>query len=98
MSEPSGRHPQDYLFQPDDRFQVEQWSANVDDTEVSYAADHVNAKDNDLLMTTTADGAPLVAYLVLGEPPYLRARACISCGARYFDRRNACASCFATEF
>jgi uncharacterized OB-fold protein len=49
-------------------------------------------------MTTTEDRIPLVDYLVLSEPPHLRARACISCGARYFDRRNACASCFATEF
>ena len=26
------------------------------------------------------------------------ANECTSCGARYFDRRNACASCEATEF
>jgi uncharacterized OB-fold protein len=26
------------------------------------------------------------------------AHECASCGARYFDRRNACASCEATEF
>jgi uncharacterized OB-fold protein len=41
---------------------------------------------------------PLVDYLVLGDPPHLRAHECTGCGARYFDRRNACASCFATEF
>jgi uncharacterized OB-fold protein len=41
---------------------------------------------------------PLVDYLVLGDTPHLRAHECTSCGARYFDRRNACASCFATEF
>lgn len=41
---------------------------------------------------------PFVDYLVLGERPHLRANECKSCGARYFDRRNACANCFATEF
>lgn len=42
---------------------------------------------------------PLVDYLVLdrGEP-HLVANECASCGARFFDRRNACASCFGTEF
>ena len=30
--------------------------------------------------------------------PVVNANQCTSCGARYFDRRNACASCFATEF
>ena len=41
---------------------------------------------------------PLVDYLVLGDHPHLVARECTSCGARYFDRRNACASCGRTEF
>ena len=41
---------------------------------------------------------PLVDYLVLGADPHLVANECTSCGARFFDRRNACASCFATEF
>ena len=41
---------------------------------------------------------PLVDYLVLGDDPHLIANECASCGARFFDRRNACASCFATEF
>jgi uncharacterized OB-fold protein len=41
---------------------------------------------------------PLVDYLVLGDEPHLVARQCTSCGARFFGRRNACASCFATEF
>jgi uncharacterized OB-fold protein len=41
---------------------------------------------------------PLVDYLVLDEPPHLVANECRNCGARYFDRRNACAACFATEF
>ena len=41
---------------------------------------------------------PLVDYLVLGDEPHLVAHECTACGARFFDRRNACASCFATEF
>lgn len=41
---------------------------------------------------------PLVDYLTLGESPHLVANECASCGARYFDRRNACANCFETEF
>ncbi len=41
---------------------------------------------------------PIVDYLVLGDDPHLVAQECTSCGARFFDRRNACASCFATEF
>ena len=40
----------------------------------------------------------MVDYLVLGDDPHLVANECTSCGARYFDRRNACASCFATGF
>jgi uncharacterized OB-fold protein len=41
---------------------------------------------------------PLVDYLVLGDHPHLVAHECTSCGARYFDRRNACASCGRTDF
>lgn len=41
---------------------------------------------------------PLVDYLVLDDQPHLRAHECVACGARFFDRRNGCASCFATEF
>ena len=41
---------------------------------------------------------PLVDYLVLAPEPHLVAHECTSCGARFFDRRNACASCFATDF
>jgi uncharacterized OB-fold protein len=40
----------------------------------------------------------LVDYLVLGDNPHLVAHECTNCGARYFDRRNACAGCFGTEF
>jgi len=45
-----------------------------------------------------SDQIPLVEYLVLGDDPHLVAQQCTSCKARYFDRRNACASCFGTEF
>jgi uncharacterized OB-fold protein len=41
---------------------------------------------------------PLVEYLVLDDHPHLVAKECTSCGARFFDRRNACASCFGTSF
>jgi uncharacterized protein len=41
---------------------------------------------------------PLVDYLVLGEDPYLVAHECVNCGARYFDRRSACAGCSQHEF
>jgi len=30
--------------------------------------------------------------------PHLEANQCIDCGARFFDRRNACAACGATDF
>ena len=45
-----------------------------------------------------AAAVPIVDYLVLGDAPHLEAKECTSCGARFFDRRNACASCFATSF
>ena len=45
-----------------------------------------------------AQQVPLVDYLVLGDDPHLVANECTSCGARFFDRRNACASCSNTEF
>jgi uncharacterized OB-fold protein len=40
----------------------------------------------------------LVDYLVLGDNPHLVAHECTNCGARFFDRRNACAACSGTEF
>ena len=46
----------------------------------------------------TITQVPLVDYLVLGDKPHLTANECTKCKARYFDRRNACASCFATDF
>jgi uncharacterized protein len=39
-----------------------------------------------------------VAYLRLEPSPHLVANECTGCHARYFDRRNACASCFANSF
>jgi len=41
---------------------------------------------------------PLVDYLVLGDDPHLVAEECTACGAHFFGRHNACASCFGTEF
>jgi uncharacterized protein len=41
---------------------------------------------------------PHVDYLVLGDDPHLEANECTSCGARFFDRRNACANCSADQF
>ena len=41
---------------------------------------------------------PLVDYLALDPEPHLVAHECTSCGARFFDRRNACASCSGTDF
>ncbi|HET8619196.1 MAG TPA: OB-fold domain-containing protein [Acidimicrobiales bacterium] len=45
-----------------------------------------------------AGQVPLVDYLVLGDDPHLRAAECTVCGARFFDRRNACAACGGQEF
>ena len=45
-----------------------------------------------------AEQIPLVDYLVLGDDPHLVAHECTACGARFFDRRNACAELRATEF
>ena len=44
------------------------------------------------------NAVPLVDYLVLGDNPHLVANQCTDCGARFFDRRNACASCGGTSF
>jgi uncharacterized protein len=41
---------------------------------------------------------PYVGYLSLGGDPHLVANECASCGALFFDRRNACANCGAREF
>ncbi|MFM8530806.1 MAG: Zn-ribbon domain-containing OB-fold protein [Ilumatobacteraceae bacterium] len=47
---------------------------------------------------STSTRVPIVSYLALEPEPHLVANECTSCGARFFDRRNACASCFATTF
>ena len=41
---------------------------------------------------------PVVDYLVLEPEPHLVAQRCAACGARFFDRRNACSACGRTEF
>jgi uncharacterized protein len=41
---------------------------------------------------------PYVGYLSLGDDPHLVANQCESCGALFFDRRNACANCGRCEF
>ncbi len=45
-----------------------------------------------------AKQVPFVDYLVLGDDPHLVAKECTSCGALFFDRRNACARCGKREF
>ncbi len=45
-----------------------------------------------------ASEVPLVSYLRLGSDPHLIANECTNCGARFFDRRNACAQCGLREF
>jgi uncharacterized protein len=47
----------------------------------------------------TVTHIPFVEYLHLDDgSPHLVAHECIGCGARFFDRRNACAGCFASDF
>jgi uncharacterized OB-fold protein len=41
---------------------------------------------------------PYVGYLSLGDDPHLVANECRTCGALFFDRRNACASCGGRDF
>jgi uncharacterized OB-fold protein len=42
---------------------------------------------------------PMVDYLVLDDgEPHLVAHDCTACGALFFDRRNACASCGGRSF
>jgi uncharacterized OB-fold protein len=52
----------------------------------------------DTVSDAASDAVPFVDYLVLGDDPHLTAHQCRSCDARYFDRRNACARCFGTDF
>lgn len=44
------------------------------------------------------DVISFVDYLHLGDHAHLVANQCTACGARFFDRRNACASCSGTDF
>jgi uncharacterized OB-fold protein len=48
--------------------------------------------------TFVASSVPLVDYLALEPAPHLVAQECVSCGARFFDRRYACAGCSARDF
>lgn len=41
---------------------------------------------------------PLVGYLRLAPEPHLVANECAACGARFFDRRNACGACGGGDF
>jgi len=52
----------------------------------------------DVRSAVMSEQIPLVDYLVLGDNPHLVAQQCTNCGATYFDRRNACAGCFGTDF
>jgi uncharacterized OB-fold protein len=47
-------------------------------------------------LTTAA--VPIIASLALEPEPHLVAQECTSCGARFFGRRAACASCFGLDF
>jgi uncharacterized OB-fold protein len=49
-------------------------------------------------MSGAKTAVPIVDYLVLGDRPHLEANECTDCGARFFDRRNACAACCGVEF
>ncbi|HVW79934.1 MAG TPA: OB-fold domain-containing protein [Mycobacteriales bacterium] len=48
--------------------------------------------------TDTPARIPLVDYLALDPQPHLVAQECTNCAARYFDHRDACASCFEADF
>ena len=45
-----------------------------------------------------ANQIPFVDYLRIGEDPALLAQECTACGARFFGRRNGCASCGGADF
>jgi uncharacterized protein len=48
--------------------------------------------------SASAAAVPIVSYLALAPAPHLVAQECAECGARFFDRRNACARCPGTSF
>jgi len=51
------------------------------------------------LNMSTARQIPMVSYLVLDDgAAHLIGQRCASCGAIFFDRRNACAHCGKTAF
>jgi uncharacterized OB-fold protein len=49
-------------------------------------------------VSSVVERIPLVDYLVLDDDPHLVAHECTNCGARYFDRRSACANCSHQSF
>ena len=49
-------------------------------------------------MTLVSGTVPVVGYLVLEDPPYLRGHRCAECGATYVERRNGCAKCGGRDF
>ena len=52
-----------------------------------------------LIVPDMGKQVPIVDYLVLDDgAPHLVSRECTSCGALYFDRRNACAKCGKRDF
>lgn len=53
---------------------------------------------SDTAQSSATSEIAMVDYLLLEPTPHLVANECTSCGARYFDRRNACAACFASDF
>jgi uncharacterized OB-fold protein len=63
-----------------------------------YEADSVSLLAHSRDRSAVPDQIPLVDYLALDEPAHLVANECVTCGARYFDRRNACASCLGRSF
>lgn len=49
-------------------------------------------------MTSASGSVPVVDYLVLDDPPFLRGNRCTDCGATYVERRNGCARCGGRDF
>jgi uncharacterized OB-fold protein len=58
----------------------------------------VTTSSTDSDTSTDVSRIPLVDYLALSPEPHLVAQQCTACRQRYFDHRDACANCFATEF
>lgn len=60
---------------------------------------HHSVASSDAWPTSATAQMPVVNYLALEDgPPHLVSGVCLTCEALYFDRRNACARCFGTEF